>query len=130
MFLVEDSQLTVDNLSALLRQTGLDCIVGSAEDETTALQRIHGLHQEQPLDLLIIDIFLKAGSGLGVLKKLAGLPGGVSLIPRVVITNFAREEIQQACLALGAERFFDKCTNLDALVEHCHTVLARRNSRA
>ena len=63
-----------------------------------------------------VELFLRQGSGLGVLRALqtAKRP-----IERVVLTNFATDEIRHQCLALGAARVFDKSSEIDDLVAHC-----------
>ena len=68
------------------------------------------------VDLVIVDLFLRSGSGLGVLRHLreAGSPSR-----RIVLTNYATEEVRERCLALGADKVFDKSTDLDALISYC-----------
>ena len=113
-YLVEDSPVIRDNLIATLEELVPVRVVGSAEDEATALRWLRD--SGEPVDLVIVDLFLKAGSGLGVLASALSLP----LRPRmVVLSNYARPEMRRACLALGAERVFDKSTEIDALVQYC-----------
>jgi DNA-binding NarL/FixJ family response regulator len=89
-------------------------VVGHAPDETTALQALRKLDGD--VQLIIIDIFLKAGSGLGVLRRIeeAGLAA-----QRVVLTNYATPTMRATCAALGADRVFDKCGDLDELLSFC-----------
>ena len=46
-------------------------VVGTAEDEATAVQWL--AQPSNHADLLIVDIFLKGGSGLGVLRAASAL---------------------------------------------------------
>jgi DNA-binding NarL/FixJ family response regulator len=90
-----------------------------AEDEASAVQwlRQPGNHA----DLLIVDIFLKGGSGLGVLRS-ASL-----LSPRrhvVVLSNYATPDMRRKCLELGADRVFDKSNEIDALIQYCASLVA------
>ena len=87
----------------------------TARDGDEALRR---LAHAWP-DLLIIDIFLLNGSGLGVLQaaKDADLP-----VRRVVLTNYASADIRRRCAALGADRVFDKSCELDELITYCARV--------
>ena len=64
-------------------------------------------------DVVIIDIFLKSGSGIGVLK---GMREFAPSPDRVVLTNFATTEVRNRCLELGAEAVFDKSSEIDELV--------------
>jgi DNA-binding NarL/FixJ family response regulator len=109
-FIVEDSPIILDNLVAALEELSPVKVVGSAPDEATALRWLSG----NACDLVIIDIFLKAGSGLGVLR---GAAQGAA--KRVVLTNYATADMRAKCAALGAHRVFDKSTELDELIAYC-----------
>ena len=113
-FIVEDSPIILDNLVATLEEMAPVRVVGSAPDEATATVRLAQLRGE--LDLVIIDVFLKSGSGLGVLRGTAqsGLPA-----KRVVLTNYATSDMREKCRALGADRVFDKSNDLDDLLAYC-----------
>jgi DNA-binding NarL/FixJ family response regulator len=102
-FLVEDSPVIRDNLIATLEELVPVQVVGTAEDEATALAWLEGTQSlaSKPgsaVDLVIVDIFLKGGSGLGVLRK---------------------ADMRQRCLELGADRVFDKSGEIDALIQYC-----------
>lgn len=113
-YLVEDSPLIREDLVATLEELTPVHVVGSADNENAALQWL-----QQPgrrVDLVIIDLFLREGSGLGVLRALAALPSPPSL---VVLSNYATPAMRQTCLALGADGVFDKSTEIDALIGYC-----------
>ena len=59
----------------------------------------------------MVDIFLKSGSGLGVLNRAAGMTGDLKL---VVLSNYATPDMRRKCLELGAERVVDKSNEIDA----------------
>jgi DNA-binding NarL/FixJ family response regulator len=113
-FIVEDSPLIRENLVATLEELAPVQVVGTADDEPGAVEWLS--HGEHACDLVIIDIFLKRGSGLGVLRLASALNKPVSL---VVLSNYATPDIRRKCLALGASRVFDKSNEIDALVEYC-----------
>jgi len=113
-FIVEDSPLIRANLVATLEELATVAVVGTAKDEATALEWLG--NAEHAIDLAIIDIFLKAGSGLGVLRYASGLPRSAKL---VVLTNYATVDMRRQCLALGADKVFDKSTELEALIQYC-----------
>lgn len=112
-FIVEDSAVILENLSEALEETAPVSVVGTATDEGTALKR---LAPPVAVDLVIIDLFLRSGSGLGVLRRLRDT-GSTSR--RIVLTNYATEEIRKQCLALGADQVFDKSTDLELLIGYC-----------
>lgn len=113
-YIVEDSQVIRENLIATLEELVPIDVVGTAEDEATATQWLArpGSHA----DLLIIDIFLKAGSGLGVLRAARGLPVRRHV---VVLSNYATPDMRAKCLELGADRVFDKSNEIDGLIQYC-----------
>ncbi len=113
-FIVEDSPIILDNLVAALEEMSPVKVIGSARDETTAVNWL--TEPAHTCDLIIIDIFLKSGSGLGVLRSaaLAGIPGR-----RVVLSNYATPDMREKCRALGAHRVFDKSSELDELISYC-----------
>ncbi|KNZ31476.1 MAG: chemotaxis protein CheY [Methylibium sp. NZG] len=118
-FIVEDSQVIRENLIATLEELVPVEVVGAAEDETTAVQWL--LQAGNQYDLVIVDIFLKGGSGLGVLRAAGGVRKQALPRPRmVVLSNFATQDMRNRCLALGADRVFDKSNDIDALIQYCN----------
>jgi DNA-binding NarL/FixJ family response regulator len=122
VFIVEDSAMILDNLSATLEEMAPVKVVGSACDEPTGMRRL--LELEDGVDLVIIDIFLKVGSGLGLLRRLALRDHPAK---RAVLTNYATLDMRQHCLALGADEMFDKSNELDGLIAYCIRLAAARD---
>ena len=112
-FIVEDSPVIRENLIAALEELAPVKVVGTAEDEPTAVSWLGG-HRD--CDLVIIDIFLKRGSGLGVLRAVSEMHKPMSL---VVLSNYATPDMRRKCLELGASRVFDKSNEIDALILYC-----------
>jgi DNA-binding NarL/FixJ family response regulator len=119
-YLVEDSPVIRQNLIATLEEMLDIQVVGTAEDEATA---VAWLHRHEACQLMIVDIFLKAGTGLQVLQQARLLQPRLNI---VVLTNFATAEIRRRCLQLGADRVFDKSAELDELLAHCEALAASR----
>ncbi len=113
-FIVEDSPIILDNLVATLEEMAPVRVVGSAADESSAVARLAQL--QDGVDLIIIDVFLKAGSGLGVLR---GATQSGLRAKRVVLTNYATADMRDKCKALGADHVFDKSNDLDELLSYC-----------
>jgi DNA-binding NarL/FixJ family response regulator len=114
VFIVEDSPFIRQNLVGALEEMAPVTVIGLAEDATSALAALTA--EPAPCDLAIVDVFLRGGSGLDVLR---GLSDRRSPIARVVLTNYATPEIRAQCLSLGADRVFDKSADIDALVDYC-----------
>jgi CheY-like chemotaxis protein len=112
-FLVEDSPVIRQNLISTLEEMLPLEVVASAEDEQEAVQWMR--RADADCDLMIIDIFLKAGTGLEVLRKARMLKPQAKL---VVLSNYATADMRQRCMDLGADRIFDKSAEVDELLEY------------
>lgn len=113
-YVVEDSPVIRENLIATLEELVPVRVVGWAEDEASAVRWLG--EPAHAVDLVIVDIFLKSGSGLGVLRAAHALPQRYRM---VVLSNYATPDMRAKCLALGAEQVFDKSTEIDALIQYC-----------
>jgi DNA-binding NarL/FixJ family response regulator len=122
-FIVEDSPVIRQNLIAMLEELLPVEVVGEVEDEAEAIAWLHGPHNRA--DLMIIDVFLKSGSGLEVLAQARALGRGGKL---VVLSNYATPDIRRRCAALGADRVFDKSGELDELIAYCAELTATSGS--
>lgn len=113
-FIVEDNPVILGNLVATLEELTNIKVVGSVSTEADAVRELdeHG----NDLDLVIVDMFLSGGTGLGVLAAAQKMQLDAR---RVVLTNFATPEVRRRCTALGAAEVFDKSNELDALIDYC-----------
>jgi DNA-binding NarL/FixJ family response regulator len=110
VYLVEDAPTFRDRLFDFLTEPGEVEMIGFAETEADALKQ---LRSEQP-DVVIVDLHLKAGSGIGVIESVRALrPTPPPTI--VVLTNYAFPEFEAACRARGANYFFDKSSQFGAV---------------
>lgn len=112
--LIEDSWLVRQSLGAILDEMAGVKVVGGAEDESSALEL---LQREQP-DLAIVDLQLRAGSGIGVLQALSRQPDRFGHPRAVVFSSHGQSVIRERCLALGVERFFEKANQLEDLLAY------------
>ena len=118
-YIVEDSPVIRESLIATLEELVPVQVVGTAEDESTAVQWL--AKSANLADLVIVDIFLKGGSGLGVIRAARGFAHRRKL---VVLSNYATQDIRRKCLELGADRVFDKSNEIDALIQYCGALAA------
>ena len=110
-FIVEDSGLIRESLIATLEEATETEVVGHADDERSALTWLENCRDR--CDVVVVYVFLKTGSGLGVLNGLRLL----SSAPRaVVLSNYATDDIRSRCLALGAVRVFDKSQQIEEML--------------
>ena len=101
--IVEDSAIIRARLAESLSEIGNLAIVGEADSESQALH----LLDLGGWDAVVLDLQLKEGTGLGVLKKLNkhNRPLNAKVI---VFTNYAFPQYRDRSLSLGADYFFDK----------------------
>jgi ActR/RegA family two-component response regulator len=71
-----------------------------------------------------VDLFLRQGSGLGVLAACRDRRAGQKM---VVLSNYATPDVRMRCAQLGVDAVFDKSNEIDALVDYCvqHSTGAR-----
>ena len=113
-YIVEDNATIRENLIGTLEELACIKSVGIAEGEDAGKAWL-GHHNDQ-WDLAIVDLFLKQGSGLGVLEacRVRGQDQKV-----VVLSNYATADMRKRCAELGADAVFDKSNEIDALVDFC-----------
>ena len=116
-YIVEDSQVIRESLIATLEELTPVAVIGTAESEGTAVQWLS--QSDNLVDLVVVDIFLKSGSGLGVLREAQKLTSARKV---VVLSNYATADIRRKCLELGADRVFDKSNEIDALISYCNAL--------
>ena len=113
-YIVEDNATIRENLIGALEELASITSLGWAETENDA-RAWFAAHGGQ-WDLAIVDLFLKQGSGLGVLEACRGRESGQRV---VVLSNYATPDMRARCDELGADAVFDKSNEIDALVEYC-----------
>jgi two-component system OmpR family response regulator len=115
VLLVEDSIELQAMLQAMLGEIPSVEVIASVESEKDALAVMRDDHT----DLAIVDLELRSGTGLGVLKNLHdSLDGNNRRIGVVIFSNYSNLIIRHRCLNLGARAFFDKSFQIDELLEY------------
>jgi DNA-binding NarL/FixJ family response regulator len=110
VFLVEDSEPLRNRLIELLETPGEVEIVGFADTEEASVKSLASAR----VDVAIVDLNLRSGSGFGVIKALrAQYPGPPPTI--IVLTNYAFPDYEYACRSYGADFFFDKSRQFGAV---------------
>ena len=113
-FIVEDNALIRRNLAETMTELLNVKVLGFAETEVDALSWLN--EHRRDWQLLIVDLFLLRGTGLGVLKRCQNR----SVHQRVVVlSNYSTDEMRSRCIACGADAVFDKSTELDQFLAYC-----------
>lgn len=113
-YIVEDNPTIRENLIGTLEELAGINAVGTAETENEGKAWL--VENSGDWDLAIVDLFLKQGSGLGVLAACRDRPSTQKV---VVLSNYATADIRQRCAQLGVDAVFDKSNEIDALVDYC-----------
>jgi two-component system, OmpR family, response regulator len=110
VFLVEDSSMIRERVIEAVSEQGYADVIGCAETEDDALT---GISRLKP-DAVVLDIQLRQGNGLNVLRRLKGLPADSQPIV-IVFTNHANPEFRRHAASQGALYFLDKISEFDHL---------------
>lgn len=121
-YLVEDNPTIRENLIATLEELADIDAVGVSDTEDEA--KLWLQNNPRSWDLSILDLFLKQGSGLGVLAACRDRQPTQKV---VVLTNYATTDIRQRCTQLGVDAVFDKSNEIDGLVEFCQQQIGKNN---
>ncbi|MBC7610588.1 MAG: response regulator [Polaromonas sp.] len=113
-YIVEDNPTIRENLIATLEELACVNAVGTSDTENEAKLWLN--QNPGDWDLAIVDLFLKQGSGLGVLAACKARNPKQKV---VVLSNYATGDIRQRCAQLGVDAVFDKSNEIDALVDYC-----------
>ncbi len=113
-FIIEDHPIIRASLVATLAELADVEVVCCLENEPSA--RIWLQQHPHDWELGIVDLFLRDGSGLGVIAACQERLGHQKV---VLLSNFAINEVRDRCLQLGADAVFDKSNEIDALLDYC-----------
>lgn len=113
-YVVEDNPDIRENLAGALQELTCVRVLGSSATETDA---VHWLKRHRDAwDIAIVDLFLKAGSGMQVVQRLRDREPRQKV---VVFSNYVNATVRKRCAQLGVDAVFDKSTEIDALVDYC-----------
>src|SRR5665213_2717113 len=109
VLLVEDSRVLAERLrEALLAVPGVQ-LAGTVDSEAEAVATL----QRQPVDVVLLDLHLRQGTGFGVLRAIPS--DRVKKTVVIVLTNYDLAEYRRAAAALGARHFLDALRDFDRL---------------
>lgn len=108
IYIVEDSVPVRERLMEAVGEIPNARIVGQADAVTEALEGVRSVRPR----VLILDIQLRGGSGIRLLKQMRA--AGVNRPELViVVTNYPTDDYRKASHDCGADHFFDKASEFD-----------------
>ena len=112
VILVEDSPRIRAHITESLSEMPNVLVAGEAETEREAI----ALLERGDWDAVVLDLQLRQGTGISVLKALRARerPPGARVI---VFTNYSFPQYRERSMALGADHFFDKSSEFHRVRE-------------
>jgi DNA-binding NarL/FixJ family response regulator len=117
LFVVDDHPVVRHGLTQLISAEPDLEVCGEAAGETDALQ---GVEERRP-DLVLVDISLAQGSGLGLLRRLRAADEKARLL---VVSMHDEMVLAEKCLEAGAIGYVNKAEATDRLVDAVRCCLA------
>ena len=108
VLIVEDSSVLAQSISDLITEIPEIVVIGVTDSEALALAAI----ARRRVDVVLLDLHLKQGTGFGLLRALASMETKPCV---VVLTNHHSDQYARDAVALGALYFLDKANDFDRL---------------
>ncbi len=123
VFIIDDSAIVRERLTAMLSELEGIEIVGYAED---AFSAIDGVRAVKP-DVVILDIQMPgSASGIYALEKIRCESPAPTII---MLTNYSYPQYRKRCADAGAAFFFDKSTEFERVPEVLKALLHHSQHR-
>jgi two-component system OmpR family response regulator len=115
ILLVEDSPLLRSRLEGMLSQYTAFKVTGLAAAEAEAVEKLDTIQY----DAIVVDVELRPGSGIGVIREARARNrdvDGNGHVWIVVLTNYDLPTVRERCMSAGADYFLDKMREIDQLM--------------
>ena len=119
ILIIDDDPDWVRMVSMRLQRNGYQ--VEAAFDAIQAVSQTINLKP----DLILLDIIMPAGSGVGVLENLRGNVNTFN-IPVIALTAISDKQTIEAAVELGISGYFVKPVDMDKLIEKIEEVLIKK----
>jgi DNA-binding NarL/FixJ family response regulator len=115
VLLVEDSKVLTERLTEALSQIKGINLIGTEDTEAAAVAAV----KREAVDVIILDLHLRQGTGFGVMRTLAT----TNLKPCIIVlTSYDLPEYKNAALAMGATHFLDKARDYERIPQVLHEI--------
>ena len=115
ILLVEDSPLLRGRLENMISQHASFKVTGLAAAEAEAVEKLDTV----PYDAIVVDVELRPGSGIGVIRQARARNKDNkdgSHVWIIVLTNYDLPTVRERCMQAGADHFLDKMREIDQLI--------------
>jgi len=121
VFIADDSAPVADMLTELLTAPGRVEVIGVGDSEAAAIEAIGRMKP----DAVVLDMQLKTGSGVNVIRAVRAKPE-LSGLRLLVMSNHTSPQLKAGCLELGADGYFDKVKELAMLAQRIAELAAQK----
>lgn len=118
-FLVEDNAAIRAHLIPAMQDFADVEVIAFVETEPDAALWLASYAGD--LHLVVADLLLREGSGLGVMRHFRQQR---PMLPLVILTNYATKATRERSMAVGATAVFDKSTELEEFLAFCNVLRA------
>ena len=125
ILLVEDSPLLRSRLESMLSQNATFKVTGLASAEAEAVEKLDTVSY----DAIVVDVELRPGSGIGVIRAARARNHGNQdgrHVWIIVLTNYDLPTVRERCMAAGADHFLDKMREIDQLMPILQQIAGRK----
>jgi two-component system, OmpR family, response regulator len=125
ILLVEDSPLLRGRLENMISQHAAFKVTGLAAAEAEAIEKLDSV----PYDVIVVDVELRPGSGIGVIRQARARnkdPKDGSHVWIIVLTNYDLPTVRERCMQAGADHFLDKMREIDQLIPIMQGIAGRK----
>ncbi len=117
-YVVEDNPRLCKTLVDTLQAMTCVRVIGTGHTEAQALWWLTR-HVSQ-WDLLVVDLFLRGGSGMRLIERLIERSGARAPWQKVVLfSNHVSAGLRKRTAQVGVDAVFDKATEVDAFLDYC-----------
>lgn len=117
VIIVDDSALLREDLKKMISFIKGLQVIGEADKVEEAISLINKLKP----DIITLDINLRQGSGFDILSAIESF----EKIPTVIMfSNYANSAYRRTANLFGSSYFFDKSTDIEALLDTLHKLAA------
>ncbi|MDO6460481.1 response regulator [Granulosicoccaceae sp. 1_MG-2023] len=118
--LIEDSAILRELLCEMLHEIDDVSVCFTVDCEEEALTRL----QAEQVDLAIVDLELREGNGLGVIRRMKAEPETFGTPKTVVFSNYAVSPMSRRCAQMGVDRIYDKSFQLHEMLDYVRATLS------
>jgi DNA-binding NarL/FixJ family response regulator len=112
VLIADDSPPVAEMLAELIAEPGRVEVVGSAGTQEAALEAV----RRYVPDVVVLDLQLASGSGADVIRAVRADPA-LAHVRLLVTSNHVSPQLRSGCLELGADGYYDKVKELQALTD-------------